>query len=302
MVALSKFANNLQERFDSIHQILIDAVIESKKSIVNGDVSLKEHEESINAAGQQQIRADLVAEQSFIDYISDNGVNGILFSEESGVKKIGDVYSEDSVAMLLDPLDGSNNFSKGIQIGCISLAYGPLRRNPKMGDLDSAILLDLYSPKMLSTDGYNPVKMNDKPLKIYKGRKLRLTRKNKIHLYSYNPKVKEYFKSFSGQFSLESKGSVAWELAMVASKQVQLFVDLRNVVKVHDFAAAKILIEQMGGYVMVLSGSDVDELPINQFKKGHSIIASHDYELLKCVAEDIEEITSTKPRMILNTI
>ncbi|MHA2251939.1 MAG: inositol monophosphatase family protein, partial [Candidatus Kariarchaeaceae archaeon] len=116
----------LYENFDDIDLKINKALFRSKKSIMTANRSELLEKLNVNAAGQIAIKADVIAEREFLNTLVDQDLSGVLYSEESGVKKFGnpEEHPDTSIILLLDPLDGSQNFVKGLPFGCISVAYG----------------------------------------------------------------------------------------------------------------------------------------------------------------------------------
>ena len=99
---------------------------------------------------------------------------------------------------------------------------------------------------------------------------------NNIHMsyYGYGSIAKQYFFDFQEKYALRSLGSAAWELALVATGTNDAFADIRGVLKAHDFAAAKIIIESVGGYFSFLPINGKTEVKLDDFKQGYSVLAS----------------------------
>ncbi len=280
---------------------LLSAMGQSKKILTeHKGMGLKDYLDSTNASGQRQIRADVISEEVFYDALIKQGLNGILYSEESGVKPFGNPYADDSLNILLDPLDGSNNYQNGVPIGCISVAYGLKRghKHPSLADLVGGIVLDLYNNEYFSAI---------KGVGVWKnGRKFKLPicpypPTYKINVYAYDQRIKTFFKDFRGQYTFKSLGSVAWELIMTVKQEIDLFVDLRGRVKVHDFAAAKIILEEAGCVFQLFEPVNEAEVPLSDFESGYRILASCDLDLIESVASDLHFLdTRIQARRILS--
>lgn len=253
------------------------ALNRAKKSIMDESRDDLFDKGRINAAGQIAIRADIVAENAFLQSLVHDGMSGILYSEESGVKKFGDNFEgDDAIILLLDPLDGSNNYLKKLPIGCISVAYGNYTDAPNLMDLDRAAILNLYSDEIFfgvkdigSWFNGNEIKFNNGQLNEHE--------LSQMSFYAYGEVAKRYFFDFQEKYSLRSLGSAAWELAMTTIGINDAFVDLRGVLRAHDFIAAKIIIESVGGTFKFLDSSiqDISKISLDSFKTGYAVVASH---------------------------
>ncbi|MHA2254018.1 MAG: inositol monophosphatase family protein, partial [Candidatus Kariarchaeaceae archaeon] len=109
---------------------------------------------------------------------------------------------------------------------------------------------------------------------------------------AYGSKAARYFFDFQEIYSLRSLGSAAWELALVANDRNDAFADIRGVLKAHDFAAARIVLEESGGRFDLLSSNGYNKpenIPIDDFTSGYSIIASKNMDLFNKILEDFQE-------------
>lgn len=266
---------------DSIDLKINKALIRAKRSIVEGN-KIKDSmtgKVDMNAAGQMAIRADIISEKIFLDTIADEGLSGVLYSEESGVTEFGDpnASDENKLIIMLDPLDGSKNYGKGWPIGCISVAYGPYKKVPTLADLERSTILNLYDNEI-----YFGVKgvgawLNGTPLEHSSV----IIDENDVQMsyYAYGSKGKIYPVVSNNNYEFRSLGSAAWELALVAGGFNDAYADLRGVLKTHDFAAAKILIESIGGRFdfvdMEDNGKKIDQkIPLDDFTTGYRVVAS----------------------------
>ncbi|MCE7737691.1 MAG: hypothetical protein GPJ54_22560 [Candidatus Heimdallarchaeota archaeon] len=285
----------LFETFDEIDLKIHKAMIRAKREITNTNNNDMRHKVTKNAAGQISIKADLISEKAFLKTLESQSLNGVLYSEESGTIKFGDPKEddEDSLNIMLDPLDGSQNYVKGLPIGCISVGYGKYQTEPKLIDLDRALVLNLYKDNLLfGKRGEGS---------YHNGNKLTNTGTSKknsvspliISYYYYSKLLKNQHNKLNTKYSTRSLGSSAWELALVALQQSDAYIDIRGVVKAHDFCAARIILEELGGKFNFLNygkyGS-IENIPLNDFSSGYFILASLDTQLVDKLTEEVKEI------------
>lgn len=228
----------------------------------------------INAAGQMAIAADTLSEQIIRESLISEGISGILFSEESGEAVFGEpeLNDDNSLIILLDPLDGSTNYARGIPFGCISIAYGNYSEDPNFDDLSRAMILNLYAEDLFFAVKGIGAWFNGDPINEIQSK----FDPDNIHMsyYGYGSIAKQYFFDFQEKYTLRSLGSAAWELALVAIGTNDAFADIRGVIKAHDFAAAKIIIESVGGQFLFFPVNGKTEVKLDDFKQGYSVLAS----------------------------
>ncbi len=268
------------------------ALNKAKQSIMGNNREEMVRKAYINASGQMAIRADLVAENTFLKTLELEGVSGILFSEESGVKQFGDdPKGEEAIILLLDPLDGSQNYKKGLAIGCISVAYGKYVRNPNLENLSRAAILNLYSEDLFFAVKGVGAWFNGDPIKVHNTNSSFNNRMSQISFYAYGEVAKRYFFDFQEKYSLRSLGSAAWELAITVIGINDAFIDLRGVLRAHDFIASKIIIEAVGGAFTFLDEkyNDITTIQLDTFKKGYSVVASYNPEFVNYLIDEFRD-------------
>lgn len=265
------------------------AVIRAKRAISTYSKDDLRKKGDMNAAGQVSIQADLVAESVFLKTLESEKLSGILYSEESGTKVFGkDPYNPDeSLMLLLDPLDGSQNYIKGLPFGCVSVAYGAYTSNKRLDDLDTAIIANLYDDDIyFATKGGGSFLNNDElDLQEHNNGKAHQP-PYQLSYYAYGKKGSNFYMSEQQNYAFRSLGSAAWELAMVSDVRNDAYVDLRNVLKAHDFAAARILIEEANGHFKFLGMKDDDPIILGDFKTGFSVLATNNEYLMNKLLKD----------------
>ncbi|MHA2170657.1 MAG: inositol monophosphatase family protein [Candidatus Kariarchaeaceae archaeon] len=245
-----------------------------------------------NAAGQQAIVADVVAEREFLQTLINQNLHGVLYSEESGVKLFGNPTENDdnSIILMLDPLDGSQNFLKGITFGCISVAYGAYVDDPRLSNLDRAAILNLYADDLFTAKKGSGAYFNGQKI-TRKFQSRNPKPRGQISYYTYGLEPLDKLEDLMAKYSLRSLGSAAWELALITIDRNDAFVDVRGVLKAHDYAAARIVLEEVGGVFKFLptnGPTTPDEIPLTNFKAGYSIIASKDRTLVHTLVQNFQ--------------
>jgi len=86
-------------------------------------------------------KADEVACRALLEGLREEGVSCILVCEDLGVLELGSPGPEGPY-LLADPLDGTRNFSRRIDVASISLA---VCSGPDLRSLEEALVLDIFS-------------------------------------------------------------------------------------------------------------------------------------------------------------
>jgi myo-inositol-1(or 4)-monophosphatase len=204
----------------------------------------------IGASGDKTLLADKKAEEELIRAL--DKVDGIrLLSEEAGDK--GDPGSR--VVAVLDPLDGSANFERGIPFYCTSVAVveGNSLKGVSFGMVRNLVNGDLYLArrgKGATKNGrrlrnQKPVSLSDSVVDIDMSRGAPQLVARLGPLVSAVRRQVHY-------------GANALELCMLADGRIDAFVDLRGKMRVTDFAASYLIAREAGAIITDGEGGELD--------------------------------------------
>lgn len=225
--------------------------------------------------GGETIKADLEAESYIIDALRAEGFRGLVVSEESGRVELG---SEDYV-VLVDPLDGSSNYSSCISWASVSMAVA--RRGSTLGSgLVAGVVYPVFYGQPLSYSkgsgcflGGVRLERPEHPRKI-------------MYVYMESREAMEsvarVFQEL-GRPKVRSLGSAALEMAYSAIGRGLVFVDVRSRLRNIDVAAAYGLTVECGGAVLKPGGSPLD-VGTERVEPTGSVISSGNREIAEKVA------------------
>lgn len=198
----------------------------------------------LGAGGDETKRFDLVSEQTIAEYLRDF-VDFTLISEEAGVQQYG---SNSEGYVILDPIDGSTNVSRGLQICCISAAFGT---EPRFDKINAAVVRDVFSERCFHAIRGKGAFCNQ--VAIHPAKPQPLGR-------SFIGVDDEFPPKLVSNHSLVSKterigsirhlGSNALELCYVANGILDAFVDLRGTFRGTDLAAASLILNEAGAVLV----------------------------------------------------
>ena len=229
----------------------------------------------VGASGDKTILADKVAEDEILDAIHSLGEISVL-SEEAGW--VGDPGSK--VLAIVDPLDGSSNFERGIPFYCTSVAVS---QGKTLDDVFLAVVRDLVSGAVYvakkgrgaSKDGSKiatsgVTKVGDAVIGIDLSRASREIVNSLVPLVT-SAKRQVHF------------GANALEMCYFAEGKIDAFVDLRGRIRISDLAAAYLIAEEAGASITDHLGRPLS--PEFDLGRGFSIIASANPGLHKEILE-----------------
>ncbi|WP_286235134.1 inositol-1-monophosphatase [Thalassotalea sediminis] len=214
---------------------------------------------------------DKMAEQAIIDTIQRSYPDHAIICEESGVIK----GSDEDYQWIIDPLDGTTNFVKGIPHFAVSIAL------KVKGKLDQAVIFDPIRGELFTASRGKGAQLNGFRIRVKQHKELTgailatgFPFKQKQHMTAYMNMFQTLFVKTA---DMRRAGSAALDLAYVAAGRVDGFFELG--LKPWDTAAGELLIIEAGGLVTDFVGGH------NHSTSGNIVASSP--RLLKEILKDI---------------
>ncbi|NQZ82347.1 MAG: inositol-1-monophosphatase [Colwellia sp.] len=214
---------------------------------------------------------DISAEEAIVETIQKSYPNHTIIGEECGLIQ----GSDNDFQWIIDPLDGTTNFLKGIPHFAVSIA---LRVK---GKLDQAIIYDPIRGELFTASRGKGAQLNSSRIRVKNHKELNGTIiatgfpfKHKQHTNAYLEMFKTLFTKAS---DMRRAGSAALDLAYVAAGRVDGFFEIG--LKPWDTAAGELMVIEAGGLVTDFVGGH------NQMNSGNIVAASP--RLLKEILKNI---------------
>jgi myo-inositol-1(or 4)-monophosphatase len=234
----------------------------------------------VGASGDKTLLADKRAEDELLRALEK--IEGLrVLSEEAG--EAGD-RGANTVAVL-DPVDGSANFERGVPFYCTSAAIveGSTLRGVNYAMIRDLVTGDLY----LAQKGKGATK-NGKALSTSKSGRLSesvvgidMSRGDRVLVSKLGPLVGAAKRQVH-------YGANALELCLVADGRIEAFVDLRGKMRITDFAAAYLIASEAGAKVTDQDGGELDPA-ISLGERFSFVAAANDglhREIMKLLSDD----------------
>lgn len=191
---------------------------------------------------------DKDAEQAIINKIQQSYPNHSFLGEESGEI----VGSESDFQWVIDPLDGTTNFIKGIPHFCVSIAL--LHK----GRLDQGVVFDPIRGELFSASRGKGAQLNGYRIRTSKPKDLSGT----VLATAFPFRNKDTFQDFNSRFSaifnqsgdIRRSGSAALDLAYVAAGRYDGYWE--RGIHSWDIAAGELLVRESGGLATDFSGGN----------------------------------------------
>jgi myo-inositol-1(or 4)-monophosphatase len=203
----------------------------------------------IGASGDRTLLADKVAEDELMKALL--GVSGTrVLSEEAGFR--GD--PDGDTLAVVDPLDGSSNFARGIPFYCTSVA---VVEGNSLEDIRVGVVRDL-----VTGDVYHAVRGKGTKKNGVQVRASRVTDVSRAVLgIDISRGSSELIARLSPLISAAGRqvhfGANALELSQVSDGTIDAFVDIRGSIRITDLAAAYLVAGESGAEVSDASGDEL---------------------------------------------
>ena len=196
----------------------------------------------MGADGTPTKHVDDLAEQAILKILEETkGID--LLSEEVGfVDRGGDRV------LVVDPIDGTTNASRGIPFYCVSLAVG----RKTLADVEAGIVVNLCTGDRFEAVRGKGATLNDRPIR---------TRKPTASaVFATSGMLPEDAPAARGV--LRSFGASALEMCLVGQGALDGYHYPKPILRIIDIAASTLIVREAGGVVLARDGSEL-ELPLS---------------------------------------
>ena len=192
----------------------------------------------IGASGDTTIYADKRAEDELLEYLG--RVDGVrVLTEEAG--EVGDIEGE--TLAIVDPLDGSSNFERGVPFYCtsVAIAEGQSLDDISVGVVRNLVTGDAYSAVRGGGARKNGRRIRTSPTKAAASAVagVDLSRSGALLVSRLGPLI-------AGLKRQVHFGANALELCFLAEGKTDAFVDIRGRIRVTDFAGGYLIAKEAG--------------------------------------------------------
>lgn len=199
------------------------------------------------AAGDATIFADKMAEDLLLKALE--GVS--VLTEEAGAVRPGG----SGPLAVVDPLDGSSNFSRGVPFYCTSVA---IAEGGTLGGVWLGVVRDLVTGDVYCAQKGKGATKNGVKIKTSRATSLQNAVAG-VDLSGQTPDEVARLSRLIGSVKRHLHlGANALEICLVADGTVDAFVDVRKKIRVTDVAAACLIAEEAGATVSDGDGSGLD--------------------------------------------
>jgi myo-inositol-1(or 4)-monophosphatase len=191
------------------------------------------------AGGDITMKVDADAEKSIIELVGGQVSDVRFVAEEAGV--VGPSGARWTV--IIDPIDGSANYARGLPFYCTSIA---VLEGPTLEDVRYGMVRNLISEETYFAEKGQGAERDGKPIRTSKAKKIKDSCVGIDMSKASRATVERLVPLIAAVRKPAHFGANALEQAFLADGKVDAFVDIRDRMRVVDFAAGYIIAREAG--------------------------------------------------------
>lgn len=202
---------------------------------------------AMGADGTPTKWVDRLAEDEVLRVVEASDVPLNVLSEEAGFVDRGADRT-----LVVDPIDGTTNASRGIPAFCVGLAVGRSR----LSDVDLALVRDLVGGSTYQARAGGGATLDGRPIHpgtLGEGRDIL-----SMKVTGVSPKRLAQALELLGHPDLRYLGTTTLEMCLVAQGALDVALVPSPVLRVMDIAASTLVVREAGGVVAGLDGEPLD--------------------------------------------
>jgi myo-inositol-1(or 4)-monophosphatase len=246
---------------DILSQATTGAMKAANRAAQRGERGLRV---GVGAAGDKTLVADRDAEDEIFSALTKAEGFWALSEERGEVGQSGSRWK-----VIIDPVDGSSNFERGIPFYCSSIAVLDGKR---LSDAKYAAVRDLVRGDLYYAEKGKGTFLNGRRVRTSKTKEV----DHSVLAVDMCRAGEHVVKRLALLVSTASRqvhlGANALELSLIAAGSIDGFVDVRKKMRVTDFAGGYLLVKEAGGQVTTETGEVLD--PDLDLKSRFSYVAA----------------------------
>jgi len=234
----------------------------------------------VGAGGDISRNIDIVAEKTVIDYLKEIGFECTVLGEECGQVELSD---NPKGFVIMDAIDGSANAVRGVPFFCSSLAFATKN---KLSSITDGVITNLSNGETYWASKNKGSFFNNERIKVHKEDPI-----YKIIGINTSGATSDLMKRLQPIFENHNHtrhfGANALEMALFARGLMDVFIDLRDKIRIQDIAAGYLIVKEAGGLLL-----DADLKPLDadlSYETRVSFIAAANQKILDEIMSQINQ-------------
>ena len=232
------------------------------------------------AGGDISRNIDIVAEKTVLDYLKEINFDCIVLGEECGRVELS---KNPKGFVIMDAIDGSANAVRGVPFFCSSLAFAIEER---LSSITDGVITNLSNGDMYWATKGNGAFLNGVKIKVHD--KEPIYKIIGINTSGASTKLMARLQPLFEQHNhIRHFGANALEMALFARGLLDIFIDLRDKIRIQDIAAGYIIVNEAGGLLL-----DANLNPLDadlSYKTRISFIAAANQKIIDEVISQIKK-------------
>jgi myo-inositol-1(or 4)-monophosphatase len=233
------------------------------------------------AGGDISRNIDIIAEKTVLDYLKEINFDCIVLGEECGRVELS---KQSKGFIIMDAIDGSANAVRGVPFFCSSLAFA---KEDRLSSITDGVITDLSNGDMYWASKDRGAFLNKSRIKVH----------DKEPIYKIigintsgatHELMNRLYPIFEQHNHIRHFGANALEMALFARGLLDIFIDLRDKIRVQDIAAGYVIVKEAGG---ILLDANLNLLDADlSYKTRISFIAASNQKILDDIVSQIKKI------------
>jgi len=232
----------------------------------------------VGAGGDISRNIDIIAEKTVLDYLREINFECVVLGEECGRVELS---NNPKGFIIMDAIDGSANAVRGVPFFCSSLAFAV---ENKLSSVTDGVITNLANGEMYWASKDKGSFFNNKQIKVHS--------KDPIYkIIGINTSgasvdlMQRLYPIFEKHNHIRYFGANALEMALFARGLMDIFIDLRNKIRIQDIAAGYLIVKESGGLLL-----DANLKPLDadlSYETRISFVAAANQEILDEIMSQI---------------
>lgn len=205
------------------------------------------------ASGDTTRRIDAMAEDFTIELLRSTGLDLLIVSEEKGVIKASE---KPSLIVLMDPLDGSLNYTLGIPNVAVSIVFYDVE-NPYLSRALAGAVSIVFTKEIYSFDD-RIVYLNETPIENYRSRRSGIAVIYTNNTLTFRAVHRFMVENYGSDTRLRVLGSAAMESVFAALGKIEVFLHNTGRLRNLDVAGGYAIAQRLGAKIIDTNGKPVD--------------------------------------------
>lgn len=230
----------------------------------------------VNAKGDDQKSFDIAADEWIRQWLSEHFESGVVESEEkTSAFEFGS--GEQGYRFIVDPVDGSDNFARGLPLSAVSLAMLPRQTSLSTDGVIYASVGDTSGSGAVVAARGNGAYSDSQRLHTSETRRLRDAFVScELNHWAPDASLAELMRTSSG---IRAYGCASRALCLVAEGALDAHVDVRSRLTPESFLAASLLVTEASGHICRLDGGALG--PFQSLQDRTTLVAASTKELME---------------------